>query len=85
MSNYTEQEKFSLLKQFHEMDANGDGYLSVDEIQQVLERSQLPPEKFQVEHFTVLCAPTFDIFLTYFNKINFRSHVTGPHDMFLFT
>lgn len=48
MPSYTAQEKFDLLKRFHDMDANGDGDLSIDEIKEVLKHSKLPPSKATV-------------------------------------
>ncbi|BHF69544.1 hypothetical protein SprV_0301259000 [Sparganum proliferum] len=45
MSEYTDEEKFQLLRKFHEMDVNGDGVLSMDEINYCLKNSNLPPKK----------------------------------------
>ncbi|VDL80533.1 unnamed protein product [Schistocephalus solidus] len=45
MSDYTDQEKFNLLEKFHNMDVNGDGLLSMDEINYCLKTSNLPSKK----------------------------------------
>lgn len=48
MSNYTNEQRYSLIQKFHDMDVNHDLFLSKDEIRQCVEASKLPPEKVEV-------------------------------------
>nr|CUU98336.1 hypothetical transcript [Hymenolepis microstoma] len=45
MPNYTEEQRYTLLKKFSDMDVNDDKSLSKDEIKQCVEASRLPPGK----------------------------------------
>ncbi|VDD84037.1 unnamed protein product [Mesocestoides corti] len=45
MPTYTKEERYALLKKFNDMDTNGDGSLSIDEIKQCCKASGLSPSK----------------------------------------
>ncbi len=48
MANYTDQEKFALLKKFHDMDTNQDGSLSIEEVKKCCEMSRMSSSKAAV-------------------------------------
>uniref|UniRef100_A0A0X3PNS9 EF-hand domain-containing protein n=1 Tax=Schistocephalus solidus TaxID=70667 RepID=A0A0X3PNS9_SCHSO len=45
MSDYTPKERQALLAKFHYMDLNGDGVLSIKEIEECIKHSKLPKER----------------------------------------
>lgn len=48
MTEYSKEQRYALLQKFHDMDINGDGTLTKNEIQQCCKQSHLPPERINV-------------------------------------